>query len=103
VLSSSARGYGLLCGIKYNQTKPPQQHSALRALRCRRYAVYRCAAARKKKPRVFSNPGGVFLGVFPGWVYFRCIFRAYFLVVYFTRGISFIFCAVWGSLAPCCL
>jgi hypothetical protein len=46
VLSSSARGYGLgfsalICGIKYNQTKPPQQHSALRTLRCRRYAVYR--------------------------------------------------------------
>jgi hypothetical protein len=49
----------------------------------------------KKKPRVFPNPGGVFLGVFPGWVYSRCIFRAYFLV-YFTRGISFIFRAVHG-------
>ena len=48
----------------------------------------------KKKPRVFPNPGGVFLGVFPGWVYFRCIFRVYFLVVYFTRSISFIFRAV---------
>jgi hypothetical protein len=42
----------------------------------------------KKKPRVFPNPGGVFLGVFP--VYFR----VYFLVVYFTRSISFIFRAV---------
>jgi hypothetical protein len=49
----------------------------------------------EKKPRVFPNPGGVFLGVFPGWVYSRCIFRVYLLVVYFTRGISFIFRAVW--------
>jgi hypothetical protein len=53
----------------------------------------------EKNTRVFPNPGGVFLGVFPGWVYFRCIFRVYFLVVYFTRGISFIFRAVTQSAA----
>jgi hypothetical protein len=37
----------------------------------------------KKKPRVFPNPGGVFSGVFPGWVYFRCILHRVFLLVYF--------------------
>jgi hypothetical protein len=93
VLSSSVRGYGLdfsalLCRIKYNQTKPPQQHSALRTLRCRWYAVYRCAAARKKNTACISQPGGCIfgcisgLGVFP--VYLTpCIFSSVFSTRYF--------------------
>jgi hypothetical protein len=56
--------------------------------------VRRSSQNQKQKPRLFPNPGGVFLGVFPGWVYFRCILRRVFLLVYFPRGISFIFCAV---------
>jgi hypothetical protein len=58
--------------------------------------VRRSSQNQKQKPRVFPNPGCVFLGVFPGWVYFRCILHRAFLLVYFPRGTFFLF-AQWTT------
>jgi hypothetical protein len=78
---SGATGWVLaLCYAALNTTKQNHHNSTPLCGLCAAGGMQYAGALQlgKKKTRVFPNPGCVFLGVFPGWVYFRCIFRVYF-------------------------
>jgi hypothetical protein len=51
----------------------------------------------EKNPRVFPNPGGVFLGVFPGWV-FPVYFTPFISAGVFSTRYFFYFFAQCGDL-----